>query len=1110
MRRVEGDDSRAVPHRNRGSREPRSYPSAVRLLQASLAGLFFSALLVFPPLVHAGDPREKSAAARQDVNSGPHAEIGDFAALRQYAREAGIEPSSPPESGNRRHPHFDTTEATALRDYARDAGIKALPAEAAGAGWGHPGLDGVQAATASDAMGSGQLDLRSPSRTAEADPHANSPEIAALRDYARAIGIEGASTAAGGGSGWAHPRLDAGVIAAAGQTGPQSPSPTDARSFSFDDPELAVLHDHVRQAAGSEGVSETTFQVAEADNAFDAFREMLRRNRQPPPAPGTAPEAHPKRPIPSTAPQDPSFTNARKLGSQTCQYCHAVQADAFGKTLMGRIGKTQPAKFDCENCHGPGSAHVQAVGCTACHGEGGITRRPGIPSLVGQDPHYLTQAMKAYITGQRRHDLMRLVLTGLGEGEIRNIAAYYARQATDRARTPPVGDPLAGKAATALCAGCHGELGISVSPAWWPSLAGQDAQYLADAIQAYKTGARSKAIACAGCHGEGGVSAKVGIPSLAGMGQQYLVAAMKDYASGERKHGVMRALLTGVDDGQLRNFALFYARQGTAKSHTPALGDASAGKGAAALCTGCHGEAGGSVSEAFPSLAGQDARYLSGAIKAYRDGARHKTVACAACHGENGISKKPGIPSLAGLAQQYLVAAMKSYVAGQRKHAVMKALLADVSDSQLNDIALFYARQVPARAETSPVGDVNAGKGASAACAGCHGPQGVSANPAWPSLAGQDARYLADALKTYKDGSRDNAMMKGMVAALDEGAMNNIASYYASLVPAQPPLADSAKTAAPGTEPVLVRNNLLASIDDRTADDIAGYFASLVPAQSGQPGGAESGREPLVVRNGLVASLDERTARNVASYYASLAPPAGAREAPGAPVPALVSYTRPADGSSPGGIVSFRKNDPSRRIEQNNSICLGCHERGERTYWRGSTHETRGVACTECHTIMRPVSRKSALKTEIELDTCFQCHKDRRAQILRSSHMPLREGKITCSNCHNPHGSATEGLLRENSINDTCYTCHAEKRGPFLFEHAPVRENCLSCHDPHGSNNEYMLKVSRPRLCAECHGFGHGALVNGPIAVETFGRSCQNCHVAIHGSNSPAGALFQR
>ena len=228
------------------------------------------------------------------------------------------------------------------------------------------------------------------------------------------------------------------------------------------------------------------------------------------------------------------------------------------------------------------------------------------------------------------------------------------------------------------------------------------------------------------------------------------------------------------------------------------------------------------------------------------------------------------------------------------------------------------------------------------------------------------------------------------------------------------------------------------------------------------------------------------------------------------PDPALVNFTRPADGSSPGGIVSFRKGDPSRRVEQNNAICLGCHERGDRTYWNGSTHETRGVACTECHTVMRQVSRKAALKTVVEMETCFQCHKDRRAQIFRSSHMPIREGKITCSNCHNSHGSATEALLRENSVNDNCYKCHAEKRGPFLFEHAPVRENCASCHDPHGTNNEYLLKVSRPRLCAECHGFGHGAIFSGPLAVESVGRSCQNCHTAVHGSNSPAGPLLQR
>jgi DmsE family decaheme c-type cytochrome len=158
---------------------------------------------------------------------------------------------------------------------------------------------------------------------------------------------------------------------------------------------------------------------------------------------------------------------------------------------------------------------------------------------------------------------------------------------------------------------------------------------------------------------------------------------------------------------------------------------------------------------------------------------------------------------------------------------------------------------------------------------------------------------------------------------------------------------------------------------------------------------------------------------------------------------------------------------------------------------------------------MRSVSQKFQLKTVYEPETCFQCHKDKRAQMARSSHMPLREGKIVCSDCHNPHGTANESLLKTATINDTCYKCHAEKRGPFLFEHTPVRENCLNCHEAHGSINEFMLKISRPRLCAECHGIGH-APTGGPNSYQIMGRACMNCHTQIHGTNSPSGALLHR
>ena len=902
----------------------------------------------------------------------------------------------------------------------------------------------------------------------------------------------------------------------------------------FQDPSLAALRDYARQIAGRESAptSPPKLQVAEADSAFEALREFLRKRSQPPEsAPAETPHppsaAPPSRPRaapnpPTSSPQTssppkaaapprqgrPMVVDANFLGANTCLFCHAPQAAAYDKTVMGRINRTtHKGKLDCESCHGPGSAHVQAAGCAACHGDGGISARPGVPSLVGQDPQYLAPAMRAYVTGQRKHDLKRLVMAGLSDAEARNIADYYARLPAARAPTPPVGDAAAGRSVTASCAGCHGSQGITVAPAW-PSLAGQDARYLADAIKAYNHGTRNKAIACAGCHGEGGISRRAGTPSLVGMGPQYLVAAMKAYTSGQRKNDLKKAILAGVSDAELNNIALFYARQAPGRAQTATVGDPAAGKTAAALCAGCHGEQGVSAVAAWPSLAGQDALYLADATRAYKQGSRSKVVACAGCHGEGGVSKTPGIPSLVGLDPQYLVGAMEDYVGGQRKHELKKALLTGLSEAELKDIAQYYASQPSAKAPTPAVGNAAAGQAASLVCGGCHGAQGVSTNPEWPSLAGQDARYTADALRSYKDGMRDDQVMKRLVAAFDDRTINDIASYYATLTPAPP----SAPRVAGKREPVVAVNRLLAGLDERTINNIAGYYASLPPAPPPGVQSGPAGREPVVVRNALVAFLDDRAINNVASYYASLRPaqPVSARGAPGGPEPARVRTAVPPDGSSVGGIISFRKDDPSRRIEDNNAICLACHERGGQTYWSGSVHEARNVACSECHTVMRQVSLKAALKTKTEMETCFQCHKDRRAQIFRSSHMPVREGKVTCSNCHNPHGSVTEALVKENSTNDNCYKCHAEKRGPFLFEHAPVRENCLSCHDPHGSTTEYMLKVSRPRLCAECHGFGHGAVFSGPRAVESFGRSCQNCHTAIHGSNSPSGALLQR
>ncbi len=625
--------------------------------------------------------------------------------------------------------------------------------------------------------------------------------------------------------------------------------------------------------------------------------------------------------------------------------------------------------------------------------------------------------------------------------------------------------PGATRVGSQVCLGCHAD---QIAAYAYTAMGRLQKQGKLDCETCHGPGSvHIHAAGCAACHGDGGITTRAGIPSLVGMGPQYLVIAMRDYIHGQRHNALMKALLSGVSESEIGNIALYYARQTPERARTPLVGAPAAGKADIAVCAACHGERGVSISPAFPSLAGQDATYLANATIAYRNGSRKKEVACAACHGERGISDIPGIPSLVGMDPQYLVAAMKAYAAGQRKNTVMRALLAGLSDGEFHNFALYYAQQSPARASTPSVGDAAAGKAASASCAACHGAEGVSSNPAWPSLAGQDARYLAAATEAYT-GSRGDATMKAVVAALDQKTIENLAAYYASLRPEQPA---SAKNTPRKPAPVLLANRLVSGLSQSAIDDIAGYFASQQPAR-----------------------------------------PDTARSPPLKYVPALVTAAAPAGGRSPGGIISFRSTDPARTAEQNNAICLTCHERGERTMWQGSPHEERGLACTDCHTVMKAVSARFQLKTAFQPDTCFQCHKDIRAKTLMSAHMPIGEGKIVCSDCHNPHGSFTKAMLRTDTINDTCYKCHAEKRGPFLFEHEPVRENCLNCHDPHGSVNEYMLKESRPRLCFECHGFGHG-MVQGPNGFgfgASMGQSCQNCHIAIHGSNSPAGAAFQR
>jgi len=259
-------------------------------------------------------------------------------------------------------------------------------------------------------------------------------------------------------------------------------------------------------------------------------------------------------------------------------------------------------------------------------------------------------------------------------------------------------------------------------------------------------GARIAQTACARCHGANGISATKGVPHLAGQRAAYLDLQLQAYRQRARVQSGMTGIVRYLSDDALLKVAAYYASLQPPKPAAPPA------KAAAARLD--------------PVQAGKAA-----------------AAACAGCHGETGVSGISGMPSLVGLDPKYVIASMQAYKGGQRAHDMMKAVASGASDADVNSMALYYGLQMPARAQTPAEGNPAAGKKAAAACGACHGESGVSGNPATPSLAGQDAQYLAAATQAYKDGSRKDESMKGPVAGLDERVIKDIAAFYAAQQP---------------------------------------------------------------------------------------------------------------------------------------------------------------------------------------------------------------------------------------------------------------------------------------------------------------------------------------
>ncbi|MBL8177594.1 MAG: DmsE family decaheme c-type cytochrome [Bryobacterales bacterium] len=190
---------------------------------------------------------------------------------------------------------------------------------------------------------------------------------------------------------------------------------------------------------------------------------------------------------------------------------------------------------------------------------------------------------------------------------------------------------------------------------------------------------------------------------------------------------------------------------------------------------------------------------------------------------------------------------------------------------------------------------------------------------------------------------------------------------------------------------------------------------------------------------------------------------------------------------------------------QSNRVCLGCHlNQPSRVGAIRGGHARNQVACTSCHSVHKP-------KPKDYVTNCGTCHVATLAQFQRPYRHKLQEGGIGCVDCHNPHGRLLTNALRDVSSNEPgCLRCHGDKRGPFAFEHAPMRmEGCSACHESHGSSNPRML--TRPQVaqqCLECHsnlGTNSRTLGGIPPAFHDLAnpriRSCTGCHVKIHGSH---------
>lgn len=206
-------------------------------------------------------------------------------------------------------------------------------------------------------------------------------------------------------------------------------------------------------------------------------------------------------------------------------------------------------------------------------------------------------------------------------------------------------------------------------------------------------------------------------------------------------------------------------------------------------------------------------------------------------------------------------------------------------------------------------------------------------------------------------------------------------------------------------------------------------------------------------------------------------------------------------GGDVAKIISFK----TLSRQEASSQCLSCHGANlKQQHFSNSAHASNDVGCLDCHSAHHAKEPQYLLVQKGPMQ-CYSCHATAKAEFARPYHHRVEEGLIQCSDCHNVHGTTTLRQAKTLPSGDAaCVKCHANIRGPFVYEHVPVKtEGCTSCHTPHGSTNPRLLRVSQVNLlCLQCHTFPTQG-PNGPTHNQAAKyQACTMCHVAIHGSNS--------